>query len=120
CTVLSGAATQGPLARDGALFRGRRLRGAGRVPAPALCSWVACACLGVKPVREPDAGKPHVRFDEEGRETRDGPLREGTPDTTGRKRWGAAGPAHDRARPSLYPRWSHHRENRFRGRGLRG
>jgi RNA-directed DNA polymerase len=28
-----------------------------------------CACPGVKPVREPDAGKPHVRFDEEGQET---------------------------------------------------
>ena len=34
----------------------------------------------MKPVREPDAGKPHVRFDEEGRETRDGPLGEWTPD----------------------------------------
>ena len=33
----------------------------------------------MKPVREPDAGKPHVRFDEEGRETRDGPLGEWTP-----------------------------------------
>ena len=29
----------------------------------------SCACPGVKPVREPDAGKPHVRFDEQGRET---------------------------------------------------
>jgi hypothetical protein len=56
----------------------------------------------VNPVREPDAGKPHVRFDEEGRETRDGPLGEWTPDPKGRKRWGAAGPGHDRARPSLY------------------
>src|SRR5213594_2576921 len=54
------------------------------------------------PVREPDAGKPHVRFDEEGRETRDGPFGEWTPDPKGRKRWGAAGPVHDRARPSLY------------------
>ena len=43
----------------------------------------------MKPVREPDAGKPHVRFDEEGRETRDGPLGEWTPDPKGRKRWGA-------------------------------
>jgi hypothetical protein len=59
--------------------------------------------LGVTPVREPDAGKPHVRFDEEGRETRDGPLGEWTPDPKGRKRWGAAGPVHERARPSLYP-----------------
>ena len=59
--------------------------------------------LGVTPVREPDAGQPHVRFDEEGRETRDGPLGEWTPDPKGRKRWGAAGPVHERARPSLYP-----------------
>src|SRR5262249_24461078 len=63
-----------------------------------------CACSGVRPVREPDAGKPHVRFDEEGRETRDGPLGEWTPDPKGRKRWGSAGPAHDRARSSLYVR----------------
>ncbi len=101
--VLSAAATQGPLARDEALLRGRGLRGAGRASAPALSSWVTCACSGVKPVREPDAGKPHVRFDEEGRETRDGPLGEWTPDPKGRKQWGAAGPVHDRARPSLYP-----------------
>ena len=100
--ALSAAAAQGPLARDAALLRGRGLRGAGRVPAPALSSWAACACLGVKPVREPDAGKPHVRFDEQGRETRDGPLGEWTPDPKGRKQWGAAGPVHDRARPSLY------------------
>ena len=26
-------------------------------------------CLGVKPVREPDAGEPHVRFDERVGET---------------------------------------------------
>jgi hypothetical protein len=37
----------------------------------------------VKPVREPDAGKPHVRFDEEGRETRDGLLGEWTPTRKG-------------------------------------
>ena len=60
----------------------------------------------MKPVREPDAGKLHVRFDEEGRETRDGPFGEWTPAPKGRKRWGAAGPVHDRARPSLYVSWS--------------
>jgi hypothetical protein len=54
------------------------------------------------PVREPAAGKPLVRFDEERRETRDGPLGEWTPDPKGRKQWGAAGPEHDRARLSLY------------------
>src|SRR5207245_4839441 len=92
--------TQCPLARDVALFRRGRLWGAGGIQAPALRAWVTCACPGVKPVREPDAGKPHVRFDEEGRETRDGPLGEWTPAPKGRKRWGAVGPVHDRARPS--------------------
>src|SRR5262249_4834949 len=101
-TTLPAAAAQGPFARDEAFLRGRRLRRAGRVPAAALSSCATCACSGVKPVREPDAGKPHVRFDEEGRETRDGPLGEWTPDPKGRKQWGAAGPGHDRARPSLY------------------
>src|SRR6266540_5162842 len=81
--ALLAAATQGPHAGDEALLRGRGLRGAGRVPASALSSWVTCACPGVKPVREPDAGKPHVRFDEEGRETRDGPLGEWTPTRKG-------------------------------------
>src|SRR5713226_7846800 len=100
--TLLAAAAQGPFARDEALLRGRGLRGTGSLPAPALSSCVTCACPGVTPVREPDAGKPHVRFDEEGRETRDGPLGEWTPDPKGRKRWGAAGPGHDRARPSLY------------------
>ena len=80
---------------------------------PSSGSWACCRCRrfhlappahasGVKPVREPDAGKPHVRFDEEGRETRDGPLGGWTPDPKGRKQWGAAGPVHDRARPLLY------------------
>jgi len=58
----------GPLARDAALPRGAGVRGAGGVPASALSSGVAGACLGVNPVREPDAGNPHVRFDEQGRE----------------------------------------------------
>src|SRR5713226_8428301 len=100
--TLLAAAAQGPFARDEALLRGRGLRGTGSLPAPALSSCVTCACPGVTPVREPDAGKPHVRFDEEGRETRDGPLGEWTPDPKGRKQWGAAGPVHDRARLSLY------------------
>ena len=29
----------------------------------------AAVCLAVKPVGKPDAGNPHVRFDERGRET---------------------------------------------------
>lgn len=64
-------------------------------------NWESCGCgalisdhprmPGVNPVREPDAGAPHVRFDEEGRETRDGPLGAWTPDperaaTVGRRR----------------------------------
>src|SRR3972149_1773840 len=74
CAALSAAEAKGPDARDEALFRGCGLRGAGGVSAPALSSLVACACPGVKPVREPDAGKPHVRFNEEGRKTRYVPL----------------------------------------------
>ncbi|MDZ4853894.1 MAG: hypothetical protein SGJ26_03365, partial [Nitrospirota bacterium] len=35
----------------------------------ALPSGVGCACFGVTLVREPDAGKPHVRFDERDVET---------------------------------------------------
>jgi len=31
--------------------------------------WPSSVCLDVKPVGEPDAGEPHVRFDERGRET---------------------------------------------------
>jgi hypothetical protein len=73
------------------------------IPKPGGMGERTCACSGVTPVREPDAGKPHVRFDEEGRETRHGRLGEWTPDPKGRKRWGAAGPGHERARPSLYP-----------------
>ena len=78
--ALSAAAAQGPFARDEALLRGRGLRRTGRVSAQALSSCATCAC---SPVREPDAGKPHVRFDEEGRETRDGPFGEWTPTRKG-------------------------------------
>jgi len=46
----------------------RRPGNAGRGKGPWF--WVLRpACLDVKPVREPDAGKPHVRFDERVRET---------------------------------------------------
>ncbi len=31
--------------------------------------WSSTVCLEVKPVGEPDAGNPHVRFDERGGET---------------------------------------------------
>ena len=43
----------------------------GGVPSPALPSGVACACFGVTLVLEPDAGNPHVRFDERMWETPD-------------------------------------------------
>ena len=33
------------------------------------CAMVAAVCLTMKPVGKPDAGNPHVRFDERGRET---------------------------------------------------
>jgi len=52
---------------------------------------VAPACLDVKPVREPDAGKPHVRFDERVRET---------------ESWTPRGNGEPTARPDLPPRRS--------------
>jgi RNA-directed DNA polymerase len=59
-----------PRARgEEAFSRGAGLRGVGGVPAAALPSRVACACQGVKPVREPDVRKGQVRFDEKGQET---------------------------------------------------
>ena len=33
------------------------------------CTWTAAVGLQMKPVGKPDAGNPHVRFDERGRET---------------------------------------------------
>jgi FtsP/CotA-like multicopper oxidase with cupredoxin domain len=58
---------RGPLVPDGSAPQLRaRIPTRAVTPAPAPSSWVTCACPGVKPVREPDAGKPHVRFDEEG------------------------------------------------------
>ena len=32
-------------------------------------NWPSAVCLAMKPVGEPDAGNPHVRFDERGEET---------------------------------------------------
>ena len=32
-------------------------------------SWPTAVCFEVKPVGKPDAGNPHVRFDERGEET---------------------------------------------------
>ena len=75
-----------------ALPRWGGVRRARRAAAPPGSSWRPAVCLEVKPVGKPDAGNPHVRFDERGRETE-------------RCR---RGPSH-RARPRLYPR-------RWRGR----
>jgi len=51
-----------------------RLLDENTLPVPQAMPWeeyrklLAEICVGVKPVREPDAGKPHVRFDERARE----------------------------------------------------
>ncbi len=61
---VSGATTQGPRAGDPAVQRGVSVRGVRTDALDKSPAGVALVCLGVKPVREPDAGKPHVRFDE--------------------------------------------------------
>ncbi len=55
-------------------FRGssaarRRLRRAPVSLRATSLTWPSTVCLAVKPVGEPDAGNPHVRFDERGGET---------------------------------------------------
>jgi RNA-directed DNA polymerase len=49
--------------------RERILRRAGRAMPPTRAWDVVAVGLAVKPVGKPDAGNPHVRFDERGRET---------------------------------------------------
>src|ERR1700680_4405194 len=46
-----------------------RLRGTWRAPAQQRVQGPLAVCHTVKPVGKPDAGNPHVRFDERGRET---------------------------------------------------
>ena len=60
-----------------------------------------CACLDVKPVREPDDRNGHVRFDERGGETERWPSRRERPRKTSLA-VGAAGPVRHRALPRLY------------------
>src|SRR3972149_3424818 len=79
------------------------LREAGRAVARLLFPVRVCACLFVKPVREPDAGNLHVRFDERGGETERGTSRRVRERKTSRA-FGTAGPARHRAPPRLYHR----------------
>jgi RNA-directed DNA polymerase len=73
-TSMNGSATSSP--------DGTRWQVVAAVSSPAkrsmgssgCCAWNACSelpavCLAKKPVGEPDAGNPHVRFDERGEET---------------------------------------------------
>ncbi len=62
--------------------------------------------LGVKPVGEPDAGKPHVRFDERGAETERLACLSETPTRKGGNGRGSHGLYRHRAAPRLYRRLS--------------
>ena len=46
-----------------------RVRGVRCDPTTSGPSWPTAVCFEVKPVGKPDAGNPHVRFDERGEET---------------------------------------------------
>ena len=67
--VRSSPAAQGARARHEAVLRRSGLRRVRRAAASTRASWAAAVCLAMKPVGKPDAGNPHVRFDERGRET---------------------------------------------------
>ena len=62
-------AAYGADARHQTLQSRSSLRHARGIPSPACASWPAAACFEMKPVGKPDAGNPHVRFDERGGET---------------------------------------------------
>ena len=47
----------------------RIVRGSGRAAPSSRAHWAAVVSLMTKPVGKPDAGNPHVRFDERGGET---------------------------------------------------
>src|SRR6059036_434093 len=84
-----------------AVSRQRCVRETGCTLARLLSPTRACACLHVKPVREPDDRNGHVRFDERGGETeRCASRRERQRKTP--LAVGAAGPARHRASPRLY------------------
>ncbi len=67
--ALSAAATQADRAGITALFEATDLRGTGGPDAGSAERDALCVSPGVKPVGEPDAANPHVRFDERSRET---------------------------------------------------
>ena len=68
----SGAATRSVRA-DQAVLDQERLRGP-QGPQARPATWRPAACLRVKSPGEPDAGNPHVRFDERGEETERWPM----------------------------------------------
>jgi hypothetical protein len=67
--TLPGSTSQGALARHPPLPTGGGVRRPRSVPSPARPFGTAAVGLAMKPVGKPDAGNPHVRFDERGRET---------------------------------------------------
>ncbi len=62
-------------ASEGALPQGEGWSRATVSSRDTSLTWPSAVCLAVKPVGEPDAGNPHVRFDERGGET--GPRQAG-------------------------------------------
>ncbi len=56
-------------ASEGALPQGEGWSRAKMSSRDTSLHWSSTVCLEVKPVGEPDAGNPHVRFDERGGET---------------------------------------------------
>src|SRR5918911_1296531 len=67
--ALPGSASQGAVARHAPLLGRGGVWGTWRAAAAPSSPWRAAVSLEVKPVGKPDAGNPHVRFDERGRET---------------------------------------------------
>src|SRR5262245_6645941 len=68
-TLLPQAQAQGPIARHAPLLRQSRVRGIGCPTATVAAHWPTTVYFEVKTVGEPDAGNPHVRFDERESET---------------------------------------------------
>ena len=67
--ALSATTAQSGLGGNGALLRRRGFRVVGSASLASCQSGSASVGLTLKTVGEPDAGNPHVRFDERGRET---------------------------------------------------
>ncbi len=64
-----GTTTKHPEASEGALPQGEGWLRATVSSRDTSLRWPSTVCREVKPVGEPDAGNPHVRFDERGGET---------------------------------------------------